>query len=344
MASFAQAPELPSNHYSYANRQAGTPLNLTARAQVRTELAFWAAADKRAVIEGPGWLWTGQILAPLRPSELPTPVADKLRARGRAGLPVSSALPAGDGPRHFRLPRRLRRAGTSTRWGIAAGGIGAAALLVAPTLAGSGDIVTVTGAAALTAACTLGAIQIWDRTDPLRLTRAERQLIDQSRRSLNWRPLAGKGRIGTPAAILILGTRYVRAITASPSWSAPQLQTLRWRFDPDEELFQLATSTHRLLELEHEPTDSDEAERIELHRVLIDRLAVLATCRDALAHMQTQTLTYTELPDTDAFVAAAHNELALVDLTDLAEGLIAAASSTGTWPPAAADNPASRAT
>ncbi len=276
------------------------------------------------------------------------PVAEKLRARGRAGLPVSSALSAGDGPRHFRLPLRLRRTGTSTRWGIAAAGIGAAALLVAPTLAGSGDIVTVTsttGAVALTAACALGSIQIWDRTDPLRLTRAERQLIAQSRRSLNWKPLAGKGRIGTPAAILILGTRYVRAITASPSWSAPQLQTLRWRFDPDEELFQLATSTHRLLELEHEPTDSDEAERIELHRVLIDRLAVLATCRDALAHMQTQASIFTELPDTDAFVATAHNELVLVDLTDLADGLIAAASSTGTWPPAATlENPDSRAT
>lgn len=197
------------------------------------------------------------------------------------------------------------------------------------------------GVAALTTACALAGLQIWDHTDPLRITRAERQLIAQSRRRLNWKPITGRGRIGIPAAILILGTQYVHAIVTSPAWTAPQLQTLRWQFDPEEELFQLAVSTHRLTELNQEPTDIDEIERTELHRTLVDRLAVLATCRDALAHMQTQGSTLEQLPDPDAFVSAAQNELALVDLTDWASDLLIAASATSTCPPSSAlENPA----
>lgn len=319
------------------------------RAHIRTEIAFWAAADKRSVQEGPAWMWTGEARGPLRASDLPPGLAEKVRERQAAGL-SSTGKAQNVGARQLRLPPGVRDRPKTMQWGILA----AAALVCAViALAGADSaaaIVTVTAKIGLgsifAVVCLLVGVRIWERFDPLRLDALERRAIEASRRRLAWRPLAGTGRIGPAGAVLLTGNEYISEIANSSAWTYPELEAHRGRFDAEEELFQLALSARRLAVLDSTtdyehlvPVAEAQQERDELYRALVDRICALHECVLVLQDIDgprsgvdfpPADVAAARLPSVtaqDPFVASSASTLAAQDLSLLAQDLHIAAQS-----------------
>ncbi|KAA1248217.1 hypothetical protein F0Q45_21835 [Mycobacterium simiae] len=310
------------------------------RAHVRMRLAFWQAQDRRSITTGPGWLWRGQHVASLRQADLSAPTGELIARRRAAGMPTADLFGAA-GPRERRLPRWA-----SAR--SAAGWSGATVMLVLVALicARAGDdragIGVLAGwAAAASAAVTLAVtgLLVWARRDPLRLSAAQVGEVNTARRVLDWNPLAGAGPITSGGAYLLEGIAVVADLVGSPAWALPGVDVLRWRFDPDEEIFQIARAAYCLDVHETATATGDQlvaiegftgtmvrAERRYLTDALLNRLLVLHRCVATMNDLQQrarQAGAEGIEPASSALLgSAAENELAAAALGDLNTDLL----------------------
>jgi hypothetical protein len=305
-------------------------------------LAFWQAQDRRSITTGPRWLWRGPLIAPLRQADLSAPTAEMIARRRTAGVPPAALFDAA-GPRRHRLPRwaTLRNAAC---WAAAAIGLAVMAVICARA---AKDPIQV-GAAAGWSAAGCGAVAIalalvsaWARRDPLKLTAAQVREIAAARRVLDWNPLAGAGLITAAGAYLMEGITVCGQLQDNPAWALPGVEVLRWRFDPDEEVFQIARAAHRLDR--HETNAAGIAERVSvtgiartvirqerhhLTEALLSRLTVLHRCVATLSDLEQQARRTTAAaadpaPTIALFGATAENELAAETLASLNTDLLA---------------------
>jgi hypothetical protein len=308
------------------------------RANIRMRLAFWQAQDRRSVTTGPVWLWRGRHVAPLRQADLSEPTSELISRRRARGMPVA-ALFGPAGPRQARLPR------WATPRSVVYGAITTMLLALvwlecvraADDRAGVG--VLAGGGAVVCAAGTLIVVGLlaWSRRDPLRLSPAQIREVETARRVLKWNPLAGAGPISPGGAYLLESLSAVAELVDSPAWTLPGVDVLRWRFDPDEEIFQIARAAHCLDLHERDESASSQttgclmpAERSQrryLTDTLLDRLVVLHRCVGTLNAVQ-QLAQRSGTGNVDAaeaalFSAAAGNELAAGAWSDLNTDLLA---------------------
>lgn len=313
------------------------------RAHVRMRLAFWQAQDRRSITTGPGWMWRGQHVAPLRQSDLSSDTAELIARRRAAGTPTA-ALFAATGPRHRWLPRwASMRAAAS--WALAALGLALVALVCARAADDRAGIGVAAGwGAAACAAVALGVfgLAFWARHDPLNLSAAQLDEVDAARRVLDWNPLAGAGPVTPGGGYLLEGIAVVADLIDSPGWVLPGVDILRLRFDPDEEIFQIARAAFCLDEHEANAAAMVQygvskyadtvlrSERRYLTEALLGRLMVLHRCLATVNELQQRHEQATATVDTGddsraLFGAVVENELAAVALDDLNTDLLAMA-------------------
>jgi hypothetical protein len=301
----------------------------SARAQVRMRLAFWTAQDRRGITEGPAWLWRGALTAPRRDTDLPTSTAAKIRRRRAAAMPAHQ-LYLSAGPRRTRLPRwvSLTRAALAALVGAAAAALG---FLVAPD---SPRIAALAFAAAVGLGCaalTIAALDVWARRDPLRLSAAERADLAAGQRAITWNPLQGAGPVSGGAAFALEALEVCGEIRDHPAWAIPAAEPLRWQFDPDEEVFQIARAAcaldrHTAAAAAAGADPMYRQSCSQLSEALLDRLVAMHRFRDSLTDLCDA---HNARPaDTDlAAVAAAQStvesEMATAAWTDLNADLIA---------------------
>jgi hypothetical protein len=247
-------PELRSLTGLFAPTRIGAPGVIddedeVIRAHVRMRLAFWEAQDRRSISTGPEWLWRGRFDAPLRPGDLSPATAQKISRRRAKGVAPVAAFDD-TGPRQCLMPRWV-----SVRVGLWWTALAVLLGVVAAICAPAGDDRVRVGVAAgwAAAGCALLAAAaalavVWGRRDPLRLAAAERAEVAAARRDrgLQWNPLAGAGPITAAGAYLMEGIAVVERLKDSSAWRLPGVEVLRWRFDPDEEIFQIARGARAL--------------------------------------------------------------------------------------------------
>lgn len=310
-------------------------------AYVRMRLAFWQAQDRRSVTNGPGWLWRGQHVAPVRLADLSVSTAE-LIARRRARGMAAAALFGAAGPRQTRLPRWATRC-NATYWS----GVGMLLILVGLVCArAAGDRARVGvfaswGAAVCAAvALVVAGLLTWSRRDPLRLSPAQLREVNSARRVLDWNPLAGVGPITAGGGYLMEGISVVSELVNSPAWTLPGVDILRWRFDPEEEIFQIAraahcldmhetstTTTAQLISIPGATTAEVVVDRQHLTDALLNRLTMLHRCvvtlNDVQQRAQQASAGNVATVDKALFGAAAESELAAAALNDLNTDLLA---------------------
>ncbi|MBY6388904.1 hypothetical protein HG717_34105 [Rhodococcus erythropolis] len=312
------------------------------RAHVRMRLAFWQAQDRRSITTGPNWLWRGQHVAPLRQSDLSAGTAELIARRRTAGTPTA-ALFDPSGPRRRRLPRWASMRAAAC-WAVAATAWALVAMISARATDDRAGIGTVAGWGALLcagAALAVFGLALWARRDPLNLNAAQIDEVDAARRVLEWNPLAGAGPITPGGGYLLEGIAVVQDLMASPGWALPGADVVRLRFDPDEEIFQIARAAYCL-----DAHDSGSAalgqpfvvtglgnavlrtERRFLTEALLGRLIVLHRCVSTLSELQQRRDQVTSTADSSVpggalFTAVVENELAAAALNDLNTDLLA---------------------
>jgi hypothetical protein len=314
------------------------------RAHVRMRLAFWQAQDRRSITTGPGWLWRGQHVAPLRQSDLSADTAKLIARRRAAGTPVA-ALFDPTGPRRRRLPKWASTR-TAVCWAVGAVTFALVALVCARSADDRAQIGAVAdwgaAACAVVALLVLG-LAVWMRRDPLALTAAQVDEVAAARRILDWNPLAGAGPITPGGGYLLEGIAAVEDLIDSPGWALPGVDVLRLRFDPDEEIFQIARAAYCLdahdssveaieetVEVSGHASTMLRSERRYLTDALLGRLMVLHRCVATMNDLQERHQQAIAPADTgDAsrtlFGAVAENELAAAALDDLNTDLLAMA-------------------
>lgn len=240
------------------------------RQKVGIDLSFYDGIDKDGATAGPAWLWHGSFEAPLRLADLPVPIADIIRRRGTA-VPATARF-GPDGPRHFHRPALLSAPNLVGRSAIAA--VVLLAMSVALYLGGHGQMATVVGIGFLAAAGIVAgaaAVQTWDMSDPLRLGEGGIAAIARARRRMTWNPLDGDGEVSSGAALTLYAHAVITEIRATPAWESPALETHRLRVDLDEELFQIASASRNLDELEESASEMNGIARLAADQR--DRLA-----------------------------------------------------------------------
>lgn len=314
------------------------------RAHVRMRLAFWQAQDRRSITAGPSWLWRGQHVAPLRQPDLSAGTAE-LIARRRAAGTAPAALFHPSGPRRRRLPRWASMRAAAC-WAATATACALVALISARAADDRAGIGAAAGWGALLctgAALGVFGLALWVRRDPLNLSAEQVDEVDTARRVLEWNPLAGAGPITPGGGYLLEGIAVVEDLMASPGWALPGADIVRLRFDPDEEIFQIARAAYCL-----DAHDSGSAalgepfvatglgnavlrtERRFLTEALLGRLMVLHRCVSTLNELQRRRDQVASTADSPAasgalFTAVVENELAAAALDDLNTDLLAMA-------------------
>lgn len=311
------------------------------RPDIRTDLAFWQAADRRSITTGPAWMWHGPLNGPLRPGDLPPPVADKLRRRRAAG--DTSELFDAKGPRSHRLPRwaSIHRLVQALVLALGAGGVAAICAQSSSDRIGIASTAALVAGCAAAAAAIIAAALMWAHRDPLSLTAAERAATHAARRSLTWNPLSGAGRITAGGAIALGAVAVCEKLAAHPAWSLPIMSTLRWQLTVDEEVFQVASAAQRLDDMRRpvQAAESDPAnvEYQELHAALYGRLDALYDCLAALdqlgARAARASATDLDAADAQAYSAIAESQLATHALNVLNEDLRARSHGFDMMPP-----------
>jgi hypothetical protein len=126
------------------------------------------------------------------------------------------------------------------------------------------------------------------RRDSLRLNAAELADVAAAERVVAWNPLAGTGKVSDAGAFALEGVALCEQLRSHPAWMLPGVEVMRWQFDPDEEIFQIARAgcgLDRYAEdtaLRHargaagDPVYSQGA--AELGEVLLQRLVALQRC------------------------------------------------------------------
>ncbi|EHB48741.1 hypothetical protein MycrhDRAFT_5582 [Mycolicibacterium rhodesiae JS60] len=300
------------------------------------QLAFWQAQDRRSVTTGPPWLWRGNLVAPMRASDVSAAAADKVRARAAAGVPEGQRFDV-PGPRQNLLPR-WATARSAAGWAAVAAVLAVVAAWCAHARDDRiriGEIVGWAGAASATVAVLIAALVVWGARDPLRLTAAEDIEIAQARRTLTWNPLAHGKKITPGAAYALEGIAVCERLRVSPAWTLPGVDILSWRFDADEEIFQIAKAAHALEERDRRQASLREQgiaaaadtalikERKQLTDALLQRLTALHLCLDTLTEIEQRARSVGRVEDVDApswtagFTAVAENELAAEALAQL---------------------------
>ena len=310
------------------------------RAHIRMRLAFWQAQDRRSITTGPGWLWRGRHLAPLRQADLSGSTGSLIARRAAAGM-APATLYGQAGPRQHRLPRWVTRRSTAT-WAAASVLLALVAFLCAGAAddrAGIGALAGWGAAGCAVVALLHGVLLWWVRRDPLNLSAAQAVEVNASQRALDWNPLAGAGAISAGGAFLLEGIAIVTELDQSRAWKLPGLDVVRSRFDADEEIFQIARAAFSLDEHEAnsvklkqltEPIGYANAmlrsERRHLTEALLGRLLVLHRCMATLESLQLRAQQANaggaESAGSEFFTAAAENELAAASLDELNTDLL----------------------
>lgn len=308
-----------------------------ARSSERTRLAFWAAADKRAITTGPGWLWRGPCEGPVRDSDLPDAVAAKVAARRRR-LPADMVLSASISPRSILLAPMVNGRTVRRLWvtGLAAA---AASVLVARAGAQSLHVEWI-AIGVICAAVVATALRGWVRQDPLRLDKADQRAIAAVTRTVVWNPMAGAGKVSAGGSFVLEAIETHARLAAHAAWKIPAMSALHARFDPDEEVFQITLGGERLDRLdaflagETGGAGIDGAvyreERDELAAALLARLVAARSCVDALDELAHRADVLGRQPDIaladHSFGSVVESHWATETLVELHEALTAMAS------------------
>lgn len=309
------------------------------RSAVRLGVAFWGAADRRSIKSGPEWLWRGPLWGPVRESDLPAAVADKILRR-RHTMP-REAVVSGWSPRSLRLPHWIsaRTAVRLTLLGMMLMIVAVICLYSRDDRLGLGVVAGWLAAATLIASVPIWAGLAWIHQDPLRLTRTDSSALQASYRMLDWNPLAGEGKPTAGGAYALEGIEACNELRDHPGWALPGLAVLRSRFDPDEEIFQIARAAMRMDQLAEyvgrnamppndigATTEIAARERSLLEDALFSRLVALRSCVNTLGRLQehADSAAGEELPP--GFGAVVENELASEDLNNLNGDLVAMVS------------------
>lgn len=308
-----------------------------ARSSERMRLAFWAAADKRTITTGPRWLWHGTVRGPVRDSDLPEVLAAKIAAR-RARMSADAVFCTAQSPRSILLAPLINGRAVRRLW-LAAAGSTAAAVLVARAGAASLHLNWL-AAAVIAAAVVATGLWGWVRRDPLRLGSADQHAIAAVTRSLAWNPMAGAGKVSAGGAFVLEAIETHARLAAHPAWRIPATAALHARFDPDEEVFQIAMAAQRLDRLDAFLADGagtdgvDGAvyaeERDELATALLARLVAARACAAALDEIAHRAEVLGRRPDITladhGFGSVIESHWATETLADLHEALSAMAS------------------
>lgn len=308
-----------------------------ARSGERMRLAFWAAADKRAITTGPAWLWHGPCNGPVRDSDLPETVATKLAARRRQFSP-DAVLSATISPRSILLAPIVNGRTVRRLW---VAGLATAAASVLATRAGAQSLHADWLAAAVIAAAVVAtALWGWVRRDPLRLNEADQRAIAAVTRTLVWNPMAGDGKVSAGGAFVLEAIETHARLGAHHAWQIPAMAALRARFDPDEEIFQIALAGERLDRLDvflagSAAGDGIDAavyreERDELATALLARLVAARACIDTLDELAHRAEVLGRHPDIalaeHGFGSVVESQWATQTLAELHDALTAMAS------------------
>lgn len=307
---------------------ADNPSNDALRSQVRMQVAFWKAKDRRSITTGPAWLWRGAFTGPRRTTELDPSTAEKIIARQAAGMRAADLFGTA-GPRRHRLPRAVSAA-------RAAGWITAAAL--AAFLAAqihpehpraAAVLAAIAAAGALIGSATAG-LELWARRDPLRLNPADAVEIDSTRREISWNPLAGAGTLSAGGAFMLEALDTCDQLRDHPAWAVAGTEALRWQIDLDEEIFQIARAAAALEHYEAAAPPAEDTLTRQSHRqltdALLERLVALHRCLHTLTELSRAAIG--PVGDNDQMVretltAAVENELATGEWNELTADLLA---------------------
>ena len=297
------------------------------RSQVRMQVAFWKAKDRRSITTGPAWLWRGAFIGPRRTTDLHPQTAAKIARRHAAGMPDADLYSA-PGPRRNRLPRSI----SATR---AAAWIGAAVLACVVCALTRGEYPRV--AAALAALAAAGALigsatavlEVWARRDPLRLNAVEVGDMVHSRREITWNPLAGAGTVSAGGAYMLEALETCIQLRDHPAWAIPGTEPLRWQIDLDEEIFQIARAAAALDRYDTSTAAADGPARQsyrQLTSAVLDRLVALHRCLYTLSELSRAAAEPTGDNDQvirETLTAAAENEMATGEWNELTADLLA---------------------
>lgn len=282
------------------------------RAQIRIRLAFWQAQGRRSIRTGPTWLWRGQYTRPYRESDLSVPTAAKMRRRAAHGHLLIAA-----GPRELRL-RPWVSVRAISGWAVAGIVLACIGVIGSRTADHHTQFTSVAGWTAigcLAIAATLTTVLAWARRDPLRLNAREVFEVTAAQRVLDWNPLAGDGVVSVGGAHVLEGIAICQQLQACPAWMLPGIEALSWRFDADEEIFQIACAAQTLDEAEAAPADIGQQHH-ELRDALLTRLMALHRCHDTLVELDTRSRAAGIVIDPadeirkELHISAAENELA----------------------------------
>jgi hypothetical protein len=308
-----------------------------ARSGERMRLAFWAAADKRAITTGPGWLWHGPCNGPVRDSDLPEVVAAKLAARRRR-VSADAVLSAAVSPRSILLAPMVNGRTVRRLW---VAGLAAAAAAELVARAGTQELhADWIAAGVIVAAVVATALWGWVRRDPLRLDKADQRAIAAVTRTLVWNPMAGAGKVSAGGSFVLEAIDVHARLAAHPAWQIPAMAALHARFDPDEEIFQIALAGERLDRLDAFLADGaggdgvDGAvyreERDELATALLARLVAARSCIDSLDELAHRAEVLGRHPDIaladHGFGSVVESQWATETLAELHDALTAMAS------------------
>lgn len=266
------------------------------RSLVRRDVELLTGVDRDSVSDGPGWLWSGTLNAPIRAQDLSPRLRQRIPASNAGDLRPALAKLAQQKPRSAH-PRAVR-----ATWLAAAAAVGATAAWLGSTNLDSDlgrrlllvAMVAVGGAAVVAIAAQV--LSRRTRVSGPRLSGSEAsELRDVVRdRSLTWTPLAGDGEVSAGAAMALCAYRLIAELHAHPGWELPEVAVSCLPPDGAEEMFQIARGCARLDELlgyahsvkgypEAAGTrDACLAEADELREVLFSRLTTLRSCADEL--------------------------------------------------------------
>jgi hypothetical protein len=297
----------------------------TDRADIRVNLAFWAAQDRRSVTPGPPWLWRGRLTGPIRDCDLPAGTAAKIRTRRAAGI-APERLYSAPGPRRLRLPAAITRRRAAVLIAAAAA-IGVLAWQLGPGYPGPVAVAVMLAGALAAAGTAVAAADLWARCDPRRLTPAELRQVGAATRQVDWHPLAGSGPVSRGGAFMLEALQTCSDIAGHPAWALPAAEPLRWQIDLDEEIFQIGRAAAALDRVT--AVDDPIAQRSagELAEALLDRLVALHRCQASLTdlHRSAQPASGPDAtgPAVTALVSAVESDMATQAWGELNDRLLA---------------------
>ncbi|HPY25795.1 MAG TPA: hypothetical protein PLK19_15915 [Mycobacterium sp.] len=298
------------------------------RSQVRMQVAFWKAKDRRSITTGPAWLWRGPFTGPRRITDLDSPTAQKLTRRQGAGMGAAD-LYSTAGPRRLRLPRAVS-AVRAAAWITAAVSAAIVAVQIRAEHPRAAAVLFAIAVAGALIGSATAVLEIWARRDPLRLSPAEAAEVAASRREITWNPLAGTGTLSDGGAYMLEALDTCTQLRDHPAWALPGTEALRWQIDLGEETFQIARAAAALDHYVTATPADDDSMTQQSHRqltaALLERLVALHRCLRTLSALSRAAIG--PVGDNDQVIretltAAVENELATGEWNELTADLLA---------------------